>query len=260
VIESTPTKERVKVGTEYDNLGLPSAYHQTSSLFTVAAAEVPRYDILEANLRVNQGRSQTARSSQTPEAIKLESETTGGRSTYNMLPTPPESPAKGDEMHREYIAEHLPRKSTYTASRGSLFNQPDRTPKCASKSPTASRENSINHRDMLLQPNAVSPTLKLPRGTRMPSESSSGAAGSTNRPIHATGVKQVARRSKTDRIFQAWMVFNNELLEIDQEADEEDDEDDERLYNILDYMVCISRDCLYGKGVKKLLDLAEEAN
>lgn len=256
-------KESAKLGAEYETFGsspsfASSSSYQASSPLAVATAAAPPFGIMVANIGANWGSRRTTPSSQTMENAQLASENTGGQSTYCLPPSPPEAPAlsfDGDGMHREYITEHLPRRFASTASRGSLFNRPGHSRQSTPQSTTTTEGSWPHHQGATPQLNGVPSTLKMPRGTSISSEYSSEAAGPKIRPMHTTAGKHDTRRSKADRILQAWTAFHEELLNVAQEPDGQEDGE---LCKIVDYMVHVSQNCLHDKGVRALLDLAEK--
>ncbi|KAH8204033.1 hypothetical protein TruAng_001844 [Truncatella angustata] len=102
------------------------------------------------------------------------------------------------------------------------------------------------------------PYLKVPKSESGPSQgdakptvqySSSSLGAARTIPL-----KQTARKSKAERIFETWQAFDETLLEVDQEPDEEEDDE---LYDLMAALLKMSRNYLYKKGVVPLLDLAD---
>ncbi|KAH6657695.1 hypothetical protein BKA67DRAFT_532889 [Truncatella angustata] len=102
------------------------------------------------------------------------------------------------------------------------------------------------------------PYLKVPKSESGPSQgdakptvqySSSSLGAARTIPL-----KQTARKSKAERIFETRQAFDETLLEVDQEPDEEEDDE---LYDLMAALLKMSRNYLYKKGVVPLLDLAD---
>ncbi|KAI0124947.1 hypothetical protein BJ170DRAFT_635806, partial [Xylariales sp. AK1849] len=224
-------------------------------------AEVPQCSDDYGNPKQHTNRPQThVPLRQIPNYIKPEPHING--STHHVPPSPPKSPATPRELASRYTAESPNLRGPRPTFKGISVAHGKESQR---KNPARPKlkmpgdgytTNSTSRQASTLLPSSAGPKLKMPPGLTAPQQQLASEPLTPNRSdAHATSSRMAARRSKAERILQAWQTFNDELLDVDQEPDEEEDDD---IYAVLSYMVRISRDYLHGKGVKRLLDLAEE--